>query len=130
MRSATVEELSAIHGVGDVVAGSLVNWMKNPTHKKQLDDVLVHLTIENPVSDKRGKLEGKTFVFTGTLPTLARSDAQEMARKEGAHIANSVSKNTDYVVIGSDPGSKAERAQKLGVTILNEAEFVSLLNMP
>lgn len=72
-------------------------------------------------------LKGKTFVFTGTLPTLSRSDAEDMARKAGGAVTSSVSKNTSYVVVGSDPGSKADKAESLGVTILSESQFLKLL---
>ncbi len=128
VRKATVLELANVFGVGEVVAGSLVSWMKNPVNAKLLDELLAHLTIIAPTTERGpGKLSGKTFVFTGTLATLERSVAQEMARSQGAQISSSVSKNTDYVVVGSDPGSKAEKAEALGVTILDEAEFRALL---
>jgi DNA ligase (NAD+) len=73
-------------------------------------------------------LTRKTVVFTGTLQSLGRDEAKNLARKQGAHIAASVSKNTDYVVVGSDAGTKATQAEKLGVTILTETEFLALVH--
>ncbi len=72
-------------------------------------------------------MTGKTVVFTGSLPTLSRDEAKDLARQAGAHIAGSVSKNTDYVVMGEEAGSKAAKAQELGVKVLSEAEFLKLV---
>jgi DNA ligase (NAD+) len=127
VREATVEELAAIHGVGDVVALSVVDWMQDPLHRKVLDELCAHISITETKGSQGGALTGKTFVFTGTLASLARSEAQDLARKEGAHISNSVSKKTDYVVAGEEAGSKAEKAKTLGVTILDEKAFLKLL---
>lgn len=127
IRKASEEELAEIHGVGEIVAHSLATWMRNSLHGETLDALLSHITVIIPETNMKGSLEGKTFVFTGTLPTLERSVAQEMARACGAHVANNVSKNTDYVVVGSDPGLKAERARALRVTILDESAFRALV---
>ena len=126
---ADLEELAAIHGVGEIVAASVFAWMRDTDNQKLLKELQKHITIEAlQVSSQGGKLSGKTLVFTGTLPTLKRTEAEEMARSEGARIASSVSKNTDYVVAGSDPGTKAEKAESLGVKILDEEGFKDLLS--
>lgn len=128
VRMASVEDLSSIHGVGDTVAESVVLWMKNPLNQKVLDELLEHITVEVPKRENvRRVLEGKRFVFTGTLPTLGRTEAQDLARSAGALISSSVSKNTDYVVAGSDPGSKVTKAEELGVPVIAESAFMSLL---
>lgn len=130
VRDATVNELARIFGVGEIVAGSLFSWMHNKEHTELLDALLKYVTVIPPETESPGKgklLSGKTFVFTGTLETLSRDVAEEMARAEGAHVTSSVSKKTDYVVVGSDPGSKAEKAKTLGVTILDETAFLKLL---
>lgn len=127
IRHADRETLEAIDGVGDIVANSLYSWMRTPTHRRLLDALLSHIQIEATQKQRGGKLEGKTFVFTGTLPTLPRAEAEELARVNGGTVTSSVSKKTDYVVVGDEPGSKASKAESLGVTILDEAGFRKLL---
>lgn len=75
----------------------------------------------------KGVLSGQTLVVTGTLSTLSREEASELIRKAGGTIANSVSKNTDYVVAGENPGSKYDKAQKLKIAILDEGDFLKLI---
>ena len=77
--------------------------------------------------DKVGKVAGKTFVLTGTLPTLSREQANDMLEKAGAKVAGSVSAKTDYVVAGADAGSKLEKARQLGVAVIDEAQLLQLL---
>lgn len=124
---ASQEAIAKIHGVGDIVAQSIYAWMHTPHNQELLKGILKHITVVNPARQKDGLLQGKTFVFTGTLPTLGRTQAQELARERGAHIANSVSKNTDYVVLGENAGSKEDKARKLNVSILTEEEFLAML---
>ncbi len=76
---------------------------------------------------KSGRFTGTTWVFTGTLDTMSRSEAGAKVSVLGGDVTNSVSKNTSYVVVGADPGSKADKAKKLGVKILNEKEFLKML---
>ena len=128
VRHASVEALSAVHGVGSIVAESVVSWMGEQKNKILLDELLKKVQIEKvSTAAVSGPLAGKTIVFTGTLPTLSRSDASERARGAGAHVTSSVSKHTDYVVTGDEAGSKAEKAASLGVSILNEKEFLKLI---
>lgn len=129
VREAGVEKLAAIHGIGEVVAKSLVSWMKNKDNQIRLDALLPHLKIVNPVAAKKSTaLSNKTLVFTGTLSRLSRDEAKELSRKAGAQVSSSVSQKTDFVVAGSDPGSKAEKARELGVKIISEAEFLKLVS--
>jgi DNA ligase (NAD+) len=128
IRDAALAELDAIPGVGDVVAESLYRWMRVREHRTFLRALLRHLRVENPAPEgASGALSGRTLVFTGSLPTLSREEAKEKARAAGAHVAGSVSKNTDYVVAGADPGSKAVRAEALGVRVIDEDAFLALL---
>jgi DNA ligase (NAD+) len=127
VRTATVAELAALYGVGEIVGESLYSWMRVSHNKEILDTLLKHLTIETPQKKNNGAFVGKTIVFTGTLPTLAREEAKEMAREAGAHVANSVSKETDFVVLGEDAGSKAKQAALLNVPTLSEADFLQKL---
>lgn len=127
-RKATESELSAIEGVGPVVAESVVAWFKDAHHQKNVDELLQQVTIENPKPKSANtKVAGRTFVLTGTLPTLSRDEAKELIRKAGGSVAGSVSKKTDYVVAGESAGSKLDDAQKLGITVISEAEFFKLV---
>ncbi len=128
IRKASRDDLAQIFGVGEIVAESLFSWMHTPQHARELDALLAYLKIENPAPQSgAGKLKGKTFVFTGTLPTLSRGDAEEMVRKNGGSVTSSVSKQTSYVVVGSDPGSKADKAEKLGISTITEEQFLKLI---
>ena len=129
VKTVSVDELAAIHGVGEVVAESLVSWMHDEKNLELLSELLPHLTIKNPVKQKSANtaLAGKTVVFTGALSTLSRDEAKAIARVAGAHIASSVSKKTDFVVMGDEAGSKARSARELGVTVLGEGEFLKMV---
>ncbi len=128
VREAGVEELAAINGVGEVVARSLHDWMRENKNIHVLDELLKYVTVVEPEAGGAGQaLAGLSMVFTGTLPTLDRDEAKELAHAAGANIASSVSKKTDYVVLGENAGSKADKAAELGVKTINEAEFLKLL---
>jgi len=127
LREATEEEIAAIHGIGEVVAHSVTQWFSRKHNVEILEGILRHIQVVEAQRSRTGVLAGKTFVFTGTLPTLSRDDAKELARQHGAHIAESVSSKTDYVVLGENAGSKSKKASELGVPILSEAEFLALL---
>jgi len=114
--------------VGPVVAHSILHFFASPAGKKILRR-LNELGIEpksEKVSAKKAAglpLVGKTFVLTGTLPSMTREEATEKIEALGGHVTGSVSKKTDYVVAGAEPGSKFDKAKELGVKILEEAEF-------
>ncbi len=128
LEQASVPDLAAIHGVGDVVATSLATWLHNPVHKKLLINLLKYMTItEAPEMVRSTALSGKTVVLTGTLETITRDDAKDLIRLAGGTVAGSVSKKTDYVVVGTKAGSKADAARALGVPMLSEAEFKTLV---
>ncbi len=128
LRKASEHDVAAVYGVGEVVAASLVTWLRRSANNALLDALLAHLTIKEATTVARGELTGKTVVFTGTLPTLGRDEAKDLARKHGAKVASSVSKKTDYVVVGADAGSKANAAAQLGVPQLSEADFLKLIS--
>jgi DNA ligase (NAD+) len=126
LQVATVEELESIHGIGKALAESIVAFFgQSETQELQgkLRRAGVHPQAVAPIADT---LAGKSFVFTGALPTLPREDAEAMVRKLGGRAASSVSKQTHYVVAGENAGSKLEKARELGVTVLTEAEFQEL----
>lgn len=117
-------DLESINGVGPIVAESIVEWFKDKENQKLLSRLLKQIRILNFESSILNKsLSGKTFVLTGTLPTLDRDEAKEIIRSLGGEVSSSVSKATDYVLAGENPGSKYEKAVELGVKIITEAEF-------
>lgn len=122
-------ELLTVPEVGPVIAESIINFLQE-AHNREVIDALLKAgvtwpSIQRQVSNQG--LVGKTFVLTGTLPTLSRETATAMIEEFGAKVASSVSKSTDYVVAGEKAGSKLERAINLGVNVLDEAAFLSLL---
>lgn len=128
VRNAGVEEIASIHGVGTTVARSLVDWFADKNHQKVVDELLPYLIIENPTTGtKSNLLEGQTFVLTGTLQRMTRDEAKDVIRRLGGNVSSSVSKKTSYVVVGSEPGSKADDANRLGVKILTETEFLDIV---
>jgi DNA ligase (NAD+) len=122
------EDINEIENIGPVVSSSVYEFF---THKENIAFIKKLIAngvkIENTKVSKSGKLKGKTFVLTGTLSTMSRDQAKEMIKKEGGKVSSSVSKKTDFVVAGDEPGSKYTDAQSLGVKILNEKEFLNIL---
>ncbi|MCK5059638.1 MAG: NAD-dependent DNA ligase LigA [Candidatus Pacebacteria bacterium] len=126
LQGASFEELEALEGVGPIVATSIREWFNFSLNKKMLSDLLQYLSISNPTIHL-GKLSGKAFVLTGTLRSLGREDAKEKIKTKGGSVSESVSLQTDYLVIGENPGSKFQKAQSLNVKILTEKEFLNFL---
>jgi len=127
LEKAGLAELQNIPNVGDVVAKSIYEWFRDSYNKRFLDKLLKRVSIEKYHAPS-GKLKGKKFVITGTLESLTRDEAKARIRKLGGDASETVSEETDYLVAGSDPGStKLEKAQKLGVKIIDEKEFLKLL---
>lgn len=129
IEKASQEELEAIYGIGGVVADSIYSWFRNKDNQKLLSGLLRHVSIEQNRKQKteNGTLKGKTFVLTGSLESMTRDEAKEKIRNLGGEISSSVSKNTTYVVAGEATGSKYEKAEKLGIQILDEKEFLNLI---
>jgi DNA ligase (NAD+) len=123
-------DLLAVRDVGPIVAQSIIQFFAEPHNLgvvRQLRDAGVHWPESTGVQQSAGILAGKTLVLTGTLPRLTRDAAKEKIEAAGGKVAGSVSKKTDYVVAGEEAGSKLEKAQELGVTILDEAGLLALL---
>lgn len=127
IEEADLEELQNIPGVGGVVAESVYEWFREKENKDLVRRLLKHVEIERVAKKKHTPLSGKSFVLTGTLKTLSRDEAKAKIKSLGGDVVGSVSKNTSYVVAGSDPGSKYDKAQELGIAILDENEFLKLL---
>jgi DNA ligase (NAD+) len=124
---ATREELEVINGIGPVVAESLSSWFTDTHHKKLVLALEKEVAIEKLKKATNLPLSGKSFVLTGTLTSLERTVAEEKIRTLGGDVSSSVSKKTSYVVVGENPGSKADKARTLGVTILDERAFLKIL---
>lgn len=127
LKKADIEGLEAIGNIGEVVAKSVYEWFKDNYNKKFLERLLKKIKIKKEKRTKGTKLAGKTFVLTGVLESMSRGKAEEKIRMLGGHPADSVSKNTDFVVAGAEPGSKYDKAKQLGVKILNEKEFLAII---
>jgi len=128
LRKASQAELVNIKAIGPIIGQSAHQYFQNPVNQKQIDQLLKVVKVEKSTAGvKKGKLAGQSIVFTGTLGQLTRSEAQQMARDLGADVNESVSKQTSLVVVGENPGSKADKAQKLGVKILTETQFLKLI---
>ncbi len=126
--TASYEQLLEVKDVGPTVAQSIIEFMAE-SHNREVIEALIASGIECQVDKKQivDAVAGKTFVLTGTLPTLSREQAKDMLEKAGAKVAGSVSAKTDYVVAGADAGSKLEKAQQLGVAVIDEAQLLQLL---
>jgi DNA ligase (NAD+) len=122
--------LTDVHGIGEDMATDIVGFFAEARNRAILDDLAGLLEIADYEGRQRSAaaspLAGKTIVFTGALETMGRSEAKARAEALGANVTSSVSAKTDYVVVGADAGSKAEKAAKLGVATLSEAEFLAL----
>ena len=122
------EELQKIPDIGPKVSESIHNWFRDSQNQRLLSRLKeAGVELEEFTIKAWGKLEGLTFVVTGSLESLKRDEVKNMIRNAGGKIAESVSRNTNYVVVGADPGSKFSKAQELGVKTLNEKEFLTLL---
>ena len=130
LQQAQPEELAQIRDIGDKIAESVVTWLNVPANidlVERLAAAGLTMTFTPPASQEDNPFFGKTLVFTGTMPTLGRAEAKTMAQDVGAKVSGSVSKKTDYVIAGAEAGSKLEKAQQLGVTVIDEAEFLRRL---
>jgi DNA ligase (NAD+) len=129
LRAADEETLVRVDGVGPIMAGRINEFFAEPHNAANLDRLLSYMreltAPERPVEG--GALDGKTFVFTGGLEAMSRGDAKKRVEALGAKATGSVSKKTDYVVAGADPGSKLAKAESLGLTVLDEAGFLALM---
>lgn len=128
IKTATIEQLKEVEGVGEIAAESIVAWLGSPSNKKIISDfykVGVHPQMVQKVG---GKLSGKSFVITGSLDSMQREEAGEKIRKLGGTFQSSVGKETDYLVVGNNVGaSKLAKAEKLGITQIDESELLQIL---
>jgi len=125
---ASEEALSAVEGIGPVLAASIRAWFDTPRNREIVAKLQrAGVTLEEERREATGPLAGKTFVLTGSLPTLTRDEAARLIQEAGGSLASSVSKKTDYVVVGESPGTKLARAEALGIPTLDEDGLRALL---
>ncbi len=130
MSKATLEDLQEIQDIGPKVAQSIFDWFsdkRNIDFLEKLEKVGVELEIEKTPAVKNEKVAGKKFVLTGSMESMSRDQAKDKIRALGGEATEAVTKQTDYVVVGSEPGSKFDKAQKLGIKVLDEKEFLDLI---
>jgi DNA ligase (NAD+) len=128
LAGASVEDLEAIEGIGPHIAQSVVDWFSRPRHQQVIDKLRragLRMQAEAPAEAPQ-PLAGLTFVITGTLPTMSRDQAKAFIEARGGKVTGSVSRKTDYLLSGENPGSKLAKAQSLGTKIIGEEELREL----
>ncbi len=126
--NASIEEINQIPNIGPVVSESVFKFFREKANLKFIEKIKKNgLVIENASKPKKGKFTGLTFVLTGTMESMSRDEAKEKINALGGKVSGSVSKETSYVIAGESPGSKFDKAEKLGVKILDEEQFLDLL---
>jgi DNA ligase (NAD+) len=128
LRNAKLEELTAVPGIGEIIAKSVHSWFMDPAHSSYLGRLLKKIKVTATPHKAAGPFSEKTFVFTGELNKMSRDEAKERVRDLGGKASESVSKKTDYVVAGPGAGEKLDKARKLNVRVLNENEFLAMIN--
>ena len=129
LMSADADALLKVNDVGEVIAQSIIHFFEEP-HNRHVIENLLDLGVHWPTPEASAVndlVSGKTFVLTGTLPSMGREEAKALLLAQGAKVASSVSKKTDYVVAGAEAGSKLEKAQVLGVAVIDEAKMLEML---
>jgi DNA ligase (NAD+) len=130
--AASAAQMQAVPDIGPVVAAAVREYLDQPQNQALIRElVAAGLNVQAPLTSASapGPLSGKSFVLTGTLDSVSREGAAEAIQARGGKVSGSVSKKTDYVVVGADPGSKLAKAEALGVTILDEAAFRNLVGL-
>ena len=128
IKQATLDELRSVYGLGEIVAQSIIDWFAQSENKAQVEALERVVTIKDSEANVRSEvLAGRSFVVTGTLVNYTRDEVKERIRAAGGEVKSSVSRKTDYVLAGDDPGRKVEHAQELGVPVIDEQQFEALL---
>lgn len=126
--AATMEELTAVEDVGEITARNIVEWLANPQSRHLIESLReAGVNMTSTAAPAGDRLAGQTFVLTGTLERFTRDEAGEMIEQLGGKVSGSVSKKTSYVVAGEAAGSKLKKANELGIPVLTEEEFLTLI---
>jgi len=128
LKKASLSELEKIRDIGPVVAQSIYKYFRESKNLEFLKELLKYVRIIEKKKKKKTKISGKTFIFTGSLENLTREEAKNKVRELGGKVVSSVSKKIDFVVVGKNPGSKFQKAKKLGLKIITETQFLNLLS--
>ena len=126
---ASYAQLIEVNDIGDISAMAIINYFKNPDNQavvQRLKEYRVNMNIIE-AQDGDERFDGKTFVVTGTLPTLSRKAASELIEKHGGKVSGSVSKKTDYLLAGENAGSKLTKAQNLGINVISEETLLEMV---
>ena len=127
-KAVNIEKLAEIDGIGDKIARNIYEFFHNEHNLQILEEFKqAGFSFDNTVAVKTDELVGKTFVLTGTLQSMTREEASDIIKSMGGKTSSSVSKKTSFVIAGENPGSKLDKAQDLGVIILNEDEFLNMI---
>ncbi len=127
IRKATFEEMAEVDGVGEKVAESIIEFFSETKNITLVDNLLKEIKVVEEKIKRGGKLQGLTFVITGSLPSLSRNEAKELIEENGGKVTASISKSTDYLLAGDGGGSKRDDAVKLGTKIVSQREFMNML---
>lgn len=129
LKNAKLEDLAQVEGIGDKIALSIYEFFHSESNLEMIENFIeLGFEFTNSNLNKTSELAGKTFVLTGTLGSMTRDEASEKIKIKGGKTSSSVSKNTSYVIAGTNAGSKLDKAEKLGVIILSESDFLNLIN--
>ena len=127
LKNVSLLNLESISNIGPVVAKSIFQWFCDKDNLKLLDKLKKNgVTIKNTIKENQGRLSGKTFIFTGTLDLIDRNLAKERVRALGGETSESISLKISFVVAGKNPGSKLNKAKKMGLEIIDEKEFLGM----
>ena len=131
LATASMEKLTSVNGVGPNIALAIKDWFDRPANKELLEKfrkIGIWPEQTQKLLNTQGSLADKTFVISGTLPTLSRENAKRLIEENGGKTTDSVSKNTSYLLLGDNPGSKLDKAKALGIPIIEEAELLAMVN--
>ena len=130
-KSDSYQDLVAIDQIGENIANDLVLYLNTPENSNILNKLIEHIVITDVYAQSNhSQFTGKVIVLTGTLSSMSRDEAKQTLQNLGAKVSNSLSKNTDYLILGEHPGSKAKKAEELNVTTINENEWINIIKEP